>query len=94
MTGVLMGRAIDGLDPDVGGAVRRTVSDAMAGFEAARHRFRLALVAVAVDNGYSTARIGEAFAFSRQLASRYLKEAREEWPELRQGGRPPVGSGR
>ncbi len=83
MTGVLMGRAVDYLDPEVGGAARRTVSDAMAAFEAARHRLRLALVAVAVSNGYSTAQIGEAFAFSRQLASRYVIEAREEWPELR-----------
>lgn len=82
MVGVLDGRATDILDPDVGGVIRRTVSDAMAQFEAARHRFRLALVAVAVDNGMTAAQIGEAFTFSRQLASRYLQEAREQWPEL------------
>jgi hypothetical protein len=56
------------------------MSDAIAGFETARHRFRLALIAVAVDNGMSASRIGDAFAFSRQLASRYLKEAQEKWP--------------
>ncbi len=83
LTGILEGGAIDHLHPAVGGVIRRTLSDAMAEFEAARHRYRLALVAVAVDNGMSAAQIGEAFAFSRQLASRYLKEAREEWPGLR-----------
>ena len=37
----------------------------------------------ALEPGWLTARqIGEAFAFSRQLASRYLKEARAKWPDL------------
>jgi hypothetical protein len=80
---VQQGGALDFLVPAVGGNLRRSVSDAMADFEAARHRFRLALVAVAVDNGMTGAQIGEAFAFSRQLASRYLKEAGTRWPELR-----------
>jgi hypothetical protein len=83
MTGVLMGRAFEGLDPAVSGVARRTLSDVTTEFETARHRLRLALVAVAVDNGMSTAQIGEAFAFSRQLASRYVNEARDEWPGLR-----------
>jgi hypothetical protein len=68
--------------PHVGGTARRTMSEAMSELEATRHRFRLALAAVAIDNGMSAAQIGEAFAFSRQLASRYLKEAREKWPDL------------
>jgi hypothetical protein len=70
------------LAPAIGGTVRQNVNDGVAGFEAARHRFRLALVAVALDNGMSAVQIGEAFGFSRQLASRYLKEARVKWPEL------------
>ena len=70
------------LVPAVGGTARQCVSDGVAGFESARHRLRLALVAVALDNGMSAVRIGEAFGFSRQLASRYLKEARVNWPEL------------
>ncbi len=77
------GGAMDYLDPAVGGNLRQGVSDAMTAFEATRHRFRVALVAVAVDNGMTGAQIGEAFAFSRQLASRYLKEAGTRWPELR-----------
>jgi hypothetical protein len=78
------GRAVEFLDASIGGAARRTVTDAVAEFESARHRFRLALVAVGVDNGLSGTDIGTALAFSRQLASRYLQEARTKWPELRE----------
>ena len=78
------GRAVDLLDASIGGASRRTVTDAVAEFECARHRFRLALVAVGVDNGLSGTDIGTALAFSRQLASRYLLEARAKWPGLRE----------
>ena len=82
MAGVRNGLAMEILVPAVGGTIRQHVSEAMAEFEAARHRFRLALVSVAVDNGMTARQIGEAFAFSRQLASRYLKEARAKWPDL------------
>jgi hypothetical protein len=78
------GRAIGFLDRSVGGSARRTVTDAVAEFEAARHRTRVALVAVGVDNGMSGAEIGQALSFSRQLASRYLAEARAKWPCLQQ----------
>jgi hypothetical protein len=81
---VRAGRAVEFLERSVGGSVRRTVTDAVAEFECSRHRFRLALVAVGVDNGMSGAEIGTALAFSRQLASRYLHEARAKWPELEQ----------
>jgi len=76
------GRCRDILAPPSAGAIRQGMSDAINDFEAARHRFRLALVAVAADNGLSARQIGDAFAFSRQLASRYLKEAHARWPEL------------
>lgn len=82
MTAIDSGRAMDILGPAGVGQVRQAVSDAIVEFESARHRFRLALVALAVDNGMNARRIAEAFAFSRQLASRYLKEARLKWPEL------------
>jgi hypothetical protein len=62
----------------------------MGEVESARHRFRLALVAVALDNGMTAGQIGEAFAFSRQLASRCLKEARVKWPDLQ---RTTIGVG-
>jgi hypothetical protein len=84
MAAIRAGLAKDILVPTIGGSIRRSVSDAMGELEAARHRFRLALVAVAIDNGMTAGQIGEAFAFSRQLASRYLKEARAKWPGLQQ----------
>jgi len=87
---VRAGLAKDILVPAVGGSIRRSVSDAMGEVESARHRFRLALVAVALDNGMTAGQIGEAFAFSRQLASRYLKEARVKWPDLQ---RTTIGVG-
>ena len=80
MAAIRAGLAKDMLAPAVGGSIRRSVSDAMNELEAARHRFRLALVAVAVDNGMNAGQVGEAFGFSCQLASRYLKEARAKWP--------------
>ncbi len=82
MAAVRAGLAKDILVPAVGGTIRRSVSDSMNELEAARHRFRLALVAVAIDNGMTAGQVGEAFGFSRQLASRYLKEARSKWPAL------------
>ena len=82
MAAIHAGLARDMLAPSVGGTIRRSVSDAMSELEAARHRFRLALVAVAVENGMNAGQVGEAFGFSRQLASRYLKEARAKWPAL------------
>ena len=82
MTTVQAGLVMEYLAPSIGGTARQNVSDGVAEFESTRHRFRLALVAVALDNGMSAVQIGEAFAFSRQLASRYLKEARAKWPGL------------
>jgi len=83
---VKAGLVLEYLAPAIGGTARQSLSDGVAGFESTRHRFRLALVAVALDNGMSAVQIGEAFAFSRQLASRYLKEARVKWPELAEPG--------
>jgi hypothetical protein len=84
------GRAMEILIPSAAGVIRKGVSDAVNEFEAARHRFRLALVALAVDHGMNARQVGEAFAFSRQLAGRYLKEARERWPDLGHPGEDTV----
>jgi hypothetical protein len=93
MDGVRAGLVLDMLVPAIGGTFRRSLSEVMSEFESTRHRFRLALTAVALDNGMSAVQIGQAFAFSRQLASRYLKEARQKWPELaeRNPGRAQAG---
>jgi hypothetical protein len=82
MVGIAEGRALEILVPPAAGIARLAVSDALNSFEAARHRYRLALVALAVDNGMTARQIGDAFAFSRQMASRYLKEAKARWPAL------------
>ena len=46
VTAVRTGRSVDLLDSSIGGAARRTVTDAVAEFECARHRLRVALVLV------------------------------------------------
>lgn len=83
---VRAGLVMEMLVPTIGGTVRQSLSDGVAKFEATRHRCRLALTAVALDNGMSAVQIAEVFVFSRQLASRYLKEARTKWPELAETG--------
>jgi len=80
------GRSMEILAPPAAGAIRQHMSDAINEFEGARHQFRLALVAVAADNGLTARQIGDAFSFSRQLASRYLKEAHARWPALEAAG--------
>ena len=82
MVAVREGRAMDIFAPRSAGEVRQRMSDAVNEFEATRHGFRLAMVAMAVDNGRTIRQIAETFMFSRQLASRYLKEARTRWPDL------------
>ncbi len=82
IVGVKAGRAMEILAPPLAGVIRQEMSDLIGEFEAGRHQFRLALVAVGMDNGMSARQIAESFSFSRQLASRYLKEAREMWPDL------------
>ena len=82
MDQVRAGRAMDILDPTTAGEIRQAMTELVSEFEACRHRFRLALVAVAVDNGLTAREIGTAFQFSRQLAGRYLREAFDRWPEL------------
>jgi len=82
LAGIEEGRALEILVPPTAGIARLAVSDALNSFEAARHRYRLALVALAVDNGMTARQIADSFAFSRQLASRYLKEAKTRWPAL------------
>jgi hypothetical protein len=66
--------------PDVfsaggGGAARKRITDALESFEQQQHRTRTAIVAVALAEGMSVSGIGRAWGFSRQLASRYAREA-------------------
>jgi hypothetical protein len=54
---------------------RSDVTDAIRGFEAARHRVRLLLVAIEVEEGRSIAEVAKSWGVSRQLASRWVQES-------------------
>jgi len=58
------------------GPVRRSeVTEALEEFEAARHRVRLAMFALAKEQGASFRDVARALGISRQLASRLAAEA-------------------
>jgi len=54
---------------------RSAVTDAIRGFEAARHRARLLLVANEVEEGRSIGEVARSWGVSRQLASRWVQES-------------------
>jgi hypothetical protein len=60
-------------------SARQELTDAMADFERHRHSTRLSLTAAALAEGMSIGEIGRAWGFSRQLAARYAREAREQF---------------
>jgi hypothetical protein len=55
---------------------RRPVDEALAQLERARHKVLVAIFAVALEDGMTIAELARNYGFSRQLASRYAKEAR------------------
>jgi len=60
----------------IGGPIRRQeLTETLAEFEAARHQLRLAVFALALEQGTSTSEVGRMLAISRQLASRLAIEA-------------------
>jgi hypothetical protein len=72
--------------PDVfsasgGGISRKRITDALESYEQQQHRTRTAIVAVALAEGMSVSGIGRAWGFSRQLASRYAREAADVVPK-------------
>lgn len=59
----------------LGGPTQRSeVTEALGEFEAARHRVRLAMFALAKDQGSTMSDLGRALGISRQLASRLAAE--------------------
>ncbi len=76
MTGLERGidvqTAIQMMRPD---APRQSTNDALAAYEAARHNLRLAVIRELLAGGMTIGEIGRQWGFSRQLASRYAKEA-------------------
>jgi hypothetical protein len=54
---------------------RQALADALEAVNQGRHKARLAMFALAHEEGYSDADIGRAWGISRQLASRFVREA-------------------
>jgi len=71
--GVPIGSALSGVRAD---NWRSAVTAAIQRFEATRHRSRLALVAMSLDDGASISEIARTWGVSRQLASRWVQETR------------------
>lgn len=58
-----------------GSVVRPEVTAALDSFEAARHRVRVAMFGLGLEQGASISEIGRSLGISRQLASRLAAEA-------------------
>jgi alkylation response protein AidB-like acyl-CoA dehydrogenase len=56
------------------GRWRLTLTDSLARYELLRHRARLSLIAVGVEEGMTVADVAEKWGISRQLAARYLRD--------------------
>lgn len=54
---------------------RSAITDAIRDFEAARHRVRLLLVAIEIEEGRSIGEVARSWGVSRQLASRWVQES-------------------
>jgi response regulator of citrate/malate metabolism len=54
---------------------RQALADALDTVNQCRHNARLAMFALAHEQGFSDAEMGRAWGISRQLASRYVREA-------------------
>ena len=60
------------------GDVRQSLNESLQQFEQTRHRSRLAIIASGLQEGMTIGELGRSWRFSRQLASRYAKEARSK----------------
>jgi hypothetical protein len=71
----------DALTEVQAGAARMALTETLNSFELLRHRSRLALIAAGLAEGMTIGELGRSWGFSRQLASRYAKEARSQFGE-------------
>jgi hypothetical protein len=69
-----MVEAIQGVD---GSNVRPEVTEAVEVFEKVRHQLRVAMFALALEQGATLSEVGRALGFSRQLASRLAAEIQD-----------------
>jgi hypothetical protein len=74
-------------------AVRQELTEALDEFEHVRHRVRLALTVAGLEEGMTIGDLGRAFGFSRQLAARYAREARQLHPGPDAGPDVDAGQG-
>jgi len=75
--GTLVGRGtamVDALACVQGPQLRQDLADALRGFEEQRHRARLAIIALAREQGASISEVGRQLGISRQLAYRLASE--------------------
>jgi hypothetical protein len=56
---------------------RQSMNDALKSVEVARHAMRLRIFKLGLEEGMSIGDLGRSFGFSRQLAARYAREAKE-----------------
>jgi len=68
---------LDAIDSFVVGTMRRPreLTEALEEFEAARHKVRLTMIALAVSQGTTMSELGRRLDLSRQLMSRLAAEA-------------------
>jgi len=69
------GEIVDALDGLGGPMRRRELTEALDAFEAARHAIRVAMFALAGEQGSTLSELGRKLGISRQLASRLAAEA-------------------
>ena len=86
-TGVSLMSAIDITDS---AARSRDLTRIMAEFEESRRAIRSSVVAAALAEGASVARISEIFGVSRQLANRFVKDCRARAQQLTDPASPPL----
>ncbi len=55
---------------------RRSVTSALRDFDDARHRVRLAIIALGLEEGMTISEMSRALGISRQLGARFVAEAR------------------
>ena len=58
------------------GDARSGLNTALENLERVRHRSRLSVIAAEIEEGSSISDVGRYWGFSRQMAQRYVKEAR------------------
>jgi hypothetical protein len=56
-------------------SVRVDLNSALSELEHSRHQARLSMITAGLDEGLSLTEVGQKMGFSRQLASRFAKEA-------------------